>query len=108
MAERHIISNPSTHSAQVPHPHGAYTITGPSLGVDARDLVAEHDREWARIVAVDHMQIGVAHAACGDFDDLARCGIGLGMVDTELERCADGRQDDGTHRRHPLVAAVPR
>ena len=76
--------------------------------MDARDLVAEHDREWTRIVTVDHVQIRVTHAARGDFHDLAGSRVGLGMVHAELERGADGRQDDGAHRRQPLVAAVPR
>ena len=35
---------------------------------DARGLMAERDGHWARAIAVDHGEIGVAESGCVNFD----------------------------------------
>jgi hypothetical protein len=67
--------------------------------VHAGHLVAEHDRQRRRIVAVDDVQVGVADAAGDDVDQLtARAGVGLGVGDVEPQFGADSGQHDGAHQ----------
>jgi hypothetical protein len=89
------------------HPVGALVArTAPPWGVDhdgselvmdASDLVTEHQRERAGVVAVDDVQVGVAHPAGGDGDDLALAGR-LREVGVQVQRRVGSVERDGVHQ----------
>ena len=62
----------------------------------AGHLVAEDQRHGAAELAVDDVQVGVAHAARGDVDDLAGR-IGFGVVGHEAEIRVERLENDGSH-----------
>lgn len=64
------------------------------------DLVARNDRQRRRRqLAIDHVQVGAAHAAGQHLDaQLAGAGLRLGNV-TQVQRFAGSFQQHGAHRR---------
>jgi hypothetical protein len=88
------------YSNAIPRCNSGYTF--PHADYGAYDLVPRNDRRpRMRQLAVDHMEIGAAHAAGADFDyDLARGGMGI--VEVRVFEC---RPRGAQH--HRMHAGIP-
>jgi len=89
----------------IPAPPGGVDHHRPQLVVDAGGLVAEHQRERARVVAVDDVQIGVAHPARSDLDQFAGTDLGLAVRSVDDQRLAGPGEHDSEHRRRPVSSS---